>query len=174
MELNQAIKLIRHPEIQSAEKKNWADLGCGTGLFTQALCALLAPGSVIFAVDKNEESLKMVHQPKDVTIQKVCADFVKDELKLANLNGIMMANSLHLVRDKIAFIEKMKSALIDDGFFLIVEYDTEIPNLYVPFPLSFHSLQTALGKCGFNSVEKIREMPSRYRRANIYSALVKM
>ena len=56
--------------------------------------------------------------------------------------------------------------------FLIVEYDTEISNPWVPFPLSFISLENLFKKAEFTSVIKINEKPSVFRRAKIYSALI--
>ena len=52
MQLSEAIQLIQHPVTK--EKSAYADLGCGNGLFTKALAQLVAPQSVIYAVDKNQ------------------------------------------------------------------------------------------------------------------------
>ena len=172
MELNLAIELINHKSIDRIAKQVWADVGSGSGLFTQALASLIAPDSKIYAIDKNPDALKKLQQPVNVTIEKMQADFVRDEMNLSNLDGILMANSLHFVRDKVAFINKIDKYLKPDGFFLIVEYDMDTPNTWVPFPVSYLSLQKLFEKPGYAPVEKINELPSRYNRANIYSAWV--
>jgi ubiquinone/menaquinone biosynthesis C-methylase UbiE len=119
----------------------WADLGCGTGSFTIALAGLLLKKSLVYAVDKNKAALnKMLDEYKDVIIKKIQGDFT--EIKLPeNLDGILMANSLHYVSDKHAFIKKIQTHLIEQKLFLIVEYDTDIPNQWIPYPVSLNSLK---------------------------------
>lgn len=173
MELSKAISLIQHPGIPNNKTNIWADLGCGSGLFTTALATLLAPDSMIYAVDTNVDALRGIKQPKDISIEKIKEDFIKDDLKLNNLDGILMANSLHFVKDKISFIKKTDRYFAVLGCFLIVEYDMETPNTWVPYPISFHYLKMLFEKRGYESVEKINEISSRYNRAGIYSALIR-
>src|SRR6185295_11433175 len=90
----------------SFENKNplpqlWLDLGCGTGLFTFALAGNLPPGSKIIAIDKDEKALRKIPATvNDVVIQTRVADFVYDALDMKEVNGILIANSLHYVKDK--------------------------------------------------------------------------
>lgn len=172
MELSEAISLINHTSIHNNQPTTWADLGCGTGLFTTALAQLLKPGSKIFAVDKNISPLKKLQSPNNITIEKLQAEFVTEELNIHNLDGILMANSLHYVKAKIAFIHEIEKYFKSEGCFLIVEYDLDKPNPWVPYPLSFASLKFLFEKLGHHSVEKIKELPSRYNRAKIYSAFI--
>lgn len=174
MELDVAIELIKHKSISRTAKTVWADVGSGSGLFTNALATLLMPGSKIYAVDKDAAALKKFHGPQDVAVERIQADFIQDELNLHNLDGILMANSLHFVQDKVSFLNKMGKYLKAGGSFLIIEYDTDTSNVWVPFPLSYLSLQRVFEKAGYDSIQKIHEVPSRYRRANIYSVLVRM
>lgn len=169
MELSQAISLINHKSFLNNQPTIWADLGCGSGLFTLALAYLLKPGSKIFAIDKNISTLKKLQSPN---IENLQADFITEELDIHNLDGILMANSLHYVKDKIAFIHKIEKYFKSDGSFLIVEYDMDKPNPWVPYPLSFASLEILFGKLGYNFVDKINELPSRYNRAKIYSVFI--
>jgi ubiquinone/menaquinone biosynthesis C-methylase UbiE len=173
MELSQAIKLIKHPIISKTENTIWADLGSGSGLFTNALAHLLASGSTIYAVDKNTSIFKSVPGPADIRIEKIKADFVKEELPFNNLDGILMANSLHYVQDKTAFIKKAARYLNEKACLLIIEYDTDTPNTWVPYPLSFHSLQELFAALKYSSINKIHEIPSQYGRRMIYSAIIK-
>ena len=171
MELNQAIELIKNENINSAIQTTWADLGCGSGLFTQALAYLLEPHSKIFAVDKNIYALNKLKQVNNIVIEKMHADFFTDELDLNNLDGVLMANSFHFVRDKVAFINKVEQYLKTDGFILFVEYDRDSPNPWVPYPTSYNSLAHLLKEQGYNSIKKLNELPSKYNRSTIYSAL---
>jgi len=172
MELNQAIELIKNENINSAKQTSWADLGCGSGLFTQALAHLLEPRSKIFAVDKNIYALNKLKHVNNMTIEKVRADFITDKLDFNNLDGILMANSFHFVRNKIEFIVKTEQYLKANGYFLFVEYDTDSHNPWVPYPVSYNSLVHLFKEHKYNGVEKLNQLPSRYNRSTIYSALV--
>jgi SAM-dependent methyltransferase len=172
MELTQAIGLIENENINSAKQTLWADFGCGSGLFTQALAHLLEPNSKIFAIDKNLYALNKLKQVNNIVIEKIKADFVADELNLDKLDGILMANSLHFVENKIPFINKIEQYLKANGCFLFVEYDTDTHNVWVPYPLSYHSLTNLFKAQGYNTIKKLNQLPSRYNRSPIYSALV--
>jgi SAM-dependent methyltransferase len=173
MKLSEATDLIHDPDITGAGKKVWADLGCGTGLFSQALALLIPAGSKIFAVDTNRAALNRITPSKRVTIETLNADFSKDPLQMSGLDGILMANSLHFIQDKPSFISKLDKLLGGEGSFLIVEYNTDEPNPWVPFPISFKELVDLFLRLGYQVIRKINELPSRYDHATIYSALIK-
>jgi SAM-dependent methyltransferase len=173
MKLQEALSLIEHPEISSTGKKLWADLGSGTGLFSNALGRLISPGSKIFAVDTNMAALNRIEQPREVKIERIRADFTNGHLHFQNLDGILMANSLHYIEDKSNFIKKLGGYLAQEGNFLIVEYNTDEPNPWVPFPTSFRSLEGLFRGLGYSGVHKINELPSQYDHATIYSAWIR-
>ena len=104
-------------------------------------------------------------------IEKVHGNFIQTVLP-QNLNGILMANSFHYVKDKNTFIKKIEKNLKLEGSFIIVEYDMDNSNPWVPYPLSFNSLKKFFEKFRYTSITKLNEHPSMYRRANIYSALI--
>jgi len=172
MQLTEAIELIKHPEIGGDENQSWADLGCGSGLFTKALASMLPASSVIYAVDM-QPSLAPNILPNKTRIEVVKADFVNDQLMLPKLNGILMANSLHYVKDKNSFLASLLPVFVDEPKFLIVEYDTLNANRWVPYPINFLSLKKLFTNAGFASIEKINERSSIYNDAKMYSALVR-
>ena len=169
MLLSEAITLIQHPITNQIN--TWADLGCGNGLFTNALSQLLNDESIIYAIDKNKRSLKNVEVRDTIILKKLALDFVNDDLPVENLSGILMANSFHFVKDKNAFIKKVFNCLSTNGYLIIVEYNTDKSNLWVPNPISFRSLQNFFKQFNFTT-EKLYEMPSRYHGV-IYSAIIK-
>ncbi|MGB3076692.1 MAG: methyltransferase domain-containing protein [Chitinophagales bacterium] len=172
MDLHQAISLIDHDALSKKTISAWADLGCGSGLFTNALCGLLGHGCIVYAIDKNLNVLNTITSPTSVQIKKIKADFILDELPVPTLNGILMANSLHYVKDKKALLAKLQQYLKKDAVFLIVEYDTTVSNQWVPFPINFQALGTLFSASGYHAIQKIKEQPSIYNRANIYSAII--
>lgn len=97
MELTEAIELIKNKYIGQESNSFWADLSSGTGLFSYALANLLPTGSIIYAIDKSAATLKNLPNPNNIIIEQQQLDFIIDELNLPNLNGILMANSLHYV-----------------------------------------------------------------------------
>jgi 2-polyprenyl-3-methyl-5-hydroxy-6-metoxy-1,4-benzoquinol methylase len=111
MTLQEAIALIQNEHVISNAKKNWADLGCGSGLFTHALANLSNEESIVYAIDKNISSFKKISSFKSATIKPVELNFENATLPSHNLDGIMMANSLHFVKDKKSFLEKVKGCL---------------------------------------------------------------
>ena len=172
MELSQAISLIQSKHILKNEKQTWADLGCGSGVFTNALAHLLKDDSKIFAVDKNASALKNLPEFHSVSIEKMEADFITEELNIEKLDGILMANSLHYVKDKLSFIKNIERHFKGKGRFLIVEYDAVNANPWVPYPVSFDYLKNLFKEAGYTFIDKISEAASRFNRARIYSAFI--
>lgn len=173
MELSAALRLVRHQRLLAPHPARWADLGCGTGLFTTALAQLLPEGSTIYAVDRSRGALAGVPPPaKGIRLEKQLADFATEDLSLPPLDGVLMANSLHYVKDQDTFLARARGWLKAEGCFLVIEYDTGEANQWVPYPVPFAALARRFGALGYRSIEKIAERPSVYRRAPIYSALV--
>lgn len=167
MQLSDAITLIQSAAIQE-KPAGWADLGCGSGTFTRALASLLPVDSHIYAVDKTRQQIQPVPQ-KNVSIHFYKADFSKDLLPFSSLNGILMANALHYVRDKMPLLKKLKKNLLPDGLFLIVEYDITQANPWVPYPINFTQLQQLFLDAGFTNCKKLGERPSVYQNGNLYA-----
>ena len=172
MELKDAIALVQNGGINTDSSATWADLGCGTGLFTAALASLLPANSTIYAVDKAAVKLQNNDFPAGVQVQPLRLDFVANELPFQDLDGILMANSLHYVSDQPGFIRNVSRHLKADGCFLVCEYDTDSANRWVPYPLSYHSLLRLFHKAGYTNIERLHEHPSIYGRANIYSVRI--
>ncbi len=168
MQLLQAVALIQHSISQ--QKTIWADLGCGDGLFTNALSQLLINGSLIYAVDKNKRPLKNVEVRDGTELKKLALNFVTDEIQVKNLSGILMANSFHFIKDKNTFINKLFNCLGDDGYIIMVEYDTDKSNFWVPYPMSFNNLKKFFMQYNCTT-EKLHTMPSRFN-GTIYSAII--
>lgn len=155
----------------------WGDLGAGEGAFTLALADLLPAGSVIHAVDKdpralaeNQRAFARFARGRDApALLTQVADFTTP-LGLPALDGVVMANSLHFVRDKSPVLERVRAMLKPGAPLLLVEYDADAGNPWVPYPLSFESWKTVAVANGFGEPRLLGSEPSRFLR-RIYSAV---
>jgi ubiquinone/menaquinone biosynthesis C-methylase UbiE len=149
----------------------WADLGAGEGAFTLALADLLGPGAHITAVDRDAGALRNLARVRfpGVEVETNVGDFTRP-LDLSNLDGIVMANSLHFVRDKAPVLELVRSMLRPGGKLIVVEYGTDRGNPWVPHPFSFERWERMAAQAGFEKTRLLRTIPSRHL-GSIYSAV---
>ncbi|MBN8790138.1 MAG: class I SAM-dependent methyltransferase [Terrimonas sp.] len=159
MEIAQAIALIKNG-IDSTIAQTWADFGCGAGTFTYALAECLPAGSIIYAIDAVQQNLAAYRNNIKINFEK--ANFEKDVLQLPLLDGILMANALHYVKEQNIFLEKAAQYFSGNKKLLIVEYDTSASNQWVPFPINFSSLKTLLMETGYRKVEKLGQFNSAF------------
>lgn len=144
----------------------WADLGAGSGAFTLALAELAGPETTIYAVDRDRGALRqlagaMQTQCPSVTLHVQMDDFTKP-LTLPLLDGVVMANSLHFVRRKEPVLQLVRGYLKPGACLLLVEYNTDGGNIWVPHPLSFSTWQQLANRCGFVSTALLATHPSRF------------
>src|SRR5688572_21312594 len=164
MEFEIGKKLIEDA-IDPTRPQVWADLGAGSGFFTKVLASLLARESKIYAIDRDKKVESI--QSDRIPIKPIVADIITLPTDIERLDGILLANALHFVKDKVSFINAWKHYLHDHGYFVIVEYDTDQPNQWVPYPVSFESLH-ALGKQLDAEVMLINTTSSVYQESGIY------
>jgi ubiquinone/menaquinone biosynthesis C-methylase UbiE len=149
----------------------WADLGAGTGAFTLALAELVGPDGEVVAVDRDRGALRALERavrPGGAAVRTLGADFTKP-IDVPPLDGVVMANSLHFVQNKAPVLALVHRLLKPSGRLLLVEYDADRGNPYVPHPLSFETWRTLADASGFSGTRRLASVPSRFLRA-IYSA----
>jgi ubiquinone/menaquinone biosynthesis C-methylase UbiE len=171
MRLREAVEMLAPSGLASRGPMTWADLGCGDGTFTRALAELLAPGSLIHAMDLDRAALRLVPSAsthRDVQIATHHGDFTQLPWPFSDLDGVLMANSLHYVRDQVAFIAECRTRMKAPHRFLIVEYDSDTSNSWVPYPLSRQRLATLFDA----TIDILHTRPSCYQRAALYAALI--
>ena len=81
-----------------------------------------------------------------------------------------MANSLHFIEDKAAVLALVRGYLKHRGRLLLVEYDSDRGNTWVPHPMSFETWRDVATDAGFLDTRKLATVPSRFLHS-IYSAL---
>jgi SAM-dependent methyltransferase len=139
-----AVEMIRDAVGVSAGV--WADLGAGTGTFTRALTEVLGAGSTVYAVDADARAVRALRElasssSGNVLVTAVHADFTRP-LELpglvrgrAQLDGILLANALHFVRDAERVLCELVRQLRPGGRVVVVEYDRRAASRWVPYPI---------------------------------------
>jgi ubiquinone/menaquinone biosynthesis C-methylase UbiE len=167
------VNLLRPANLTTGS--TWADFGAGSGAFTLALRELIGPHANIYAVDKDQRALRdleKAHREKFTTSQNthiVRADF-SGALSLPPLDGIVMANSLHYFKDQEKILRHVRSFLKLNGALLLVEYNVDSGNMWVPHPLSFETYCSLAPRVGFSEPQLLAKVPSRFLR-EFYSAI---
>jgi ubiquinone/menaquinone biosynthesis C-methylase UbiE len=152
----------------------WADFGAGTGAFTLALRELVGPHANIYAVDKDQRGFKELEKAQrekfgtSQNVHTVRADFT-GALSLPPLDGIVMANSLHYFKDKEKVLRHVRSFLKLNGVLLLVEYNVDSGNMWVPYPLSFETYRELAPRAGLSEPKLLGMAPSRFLKG-FYSA----
>ncbi len=153
----------------------WADFGAGTGAFTLALRELVGMEATIYAVDKDRGALHRLESshrsrfPSTDHLIPLNQDFTR-LLNLPPLDGIVMANSLHYFKDKEKILQHVREFLKSNGALLLVEYNVDSGNMWVPYPLSFGTYRSLAPRAGFSEPRLLGTVPSSFLR-EFYSAV---
>ncbi len=169
------VNLLR-PAIPPNTPGPCADFGSGAGAFTLALRDLVGSETEILSVEKDESRLDQQQRnflarfPQS-NIQFLHADFTQP-LNLPPLQGIVVANAIHFYRDKERLLRQFRAYLKPEGRLIVVEYNADRGNPWVPYPVSFERLRQFTLNAGFTEAELMATVPSSFLR-EIYSALAR-
>lgn len=178
MDHNDHVNLLRPAHV--SQGGTWADLGSGNGAFTLALRELVGLDATIYAVDKDRRALgelETLHRERfgspSSPLRMNLITLNQDFSRLSNvpaLDGVVMANSLHFFKDKEKILRHVHGLLKPHGALLLVEYNVDSGNMWVPHPLSFETYQALAPHAGFSEPQLLAKAPSRFLR-EFYSAL---
>lgn len=172
MDHNDHVNLLRPADLK--EGGTWADLGAGSGAFTLALRELIGLDATIYAVDKDRGALNQLdsaHRVRFAASRNLILlnqDFTRLS-DIPSLDGVVMANSLHFFKDKQKVLRHVHGLLKPNGALLVVEYNVDSGNLWVPHPLSFETYQALAAGAGFTEPRLLAKIPSRFLK-EFYSA----
>lgn len=146
--------------------ETWADLGAGTGNFTRALGELLGPAGAIYAVDRDAGAVACLRDLAQRTgsgaaIHPLQADFTRP-LDLPPLDGVLLANALHFVRDQVNLLKLVRGYLRPGGRVLLVEYEVSRARGWIRFPVPFARYAELAAAAGLAAPERVgtRRSPS--------------
>ena len=165
-----AIELIR--DAVGGQTGVWADLGAGAGTFTRALSDVLGTGSTVYAVDDDASAVRALRELASSTsgnaqVITVKADFTRP-LELpglvpgAQLDGILLANALHFVRDAARVLSGLVEHLRPGGRMIVVEYDRRAASRWVPFPIPASRWPELAQAAGLTEPRVTATRPSSY------------
>ena len=141
----------------------WADLGAGDGTFTRALATRLGTGGRIHAVDRDTRGLKGL---ESAAVQVVHANLEQPfELPGAapgTLDGILLANTLHFIRDGRGVLARLVEWLRPGGRAVLIEYDQRRASRWVPYPIRPTDLPALFDAAGLTLPEVVARAPSAF------------
>jgi len=167
MKVGEAVALIRDAVVGAGPR--WADLGAGSGVFTRALVELLGDDARIYAVDRDPRAVGDLTRwsrgdASGVTV--VEADFTQSleisQLGGGELNGLLLANALHFVKDSESTLARLVKLLRPEGRVVIVEYDRRAANRWVPYPIGVAELPAVAEAAGLSEPIVVASQPSDY------------
>ena len=151
----------------------WLELGAGEGAFTLALADVLGPAARIVALDRDRRALEQMRTRigarfPEASVETMVVDFTRG-LPDGPFDGVLAANSLHFVANPEPVLAAIRAALSPVGRFVLVEYDADHGNPWVPHPISFARWTRIAPAAGFATPRLIHRVPSRFLNA-IYGA----
>ena len=172
MQTDDAVELIR--DAVAGGGNQWADLGAGRGTFTRALVELLGPDGRVVAVDREAGSIAELQElAKTATNVSVIEGDITQEIALPPLDGILLANALHFVKEPGALLARLVEQLEPGGRVVIVEYDRRAASRWVPYPIGIADLPKLAAAAKLSRFTVTDSRPSNYE-GTIYCAVAKL
>lgn len=178
MTLAEAIEFLR-PAVDS-ETLTWADLGAGSGTFTEALAHMVGPSGTVFAVDHDPVAATRLRAlarnlpAGTASVVAVTGDVAHlsaiPQIAEGAVRGALLANVLHYFREPVRILEGV-ARITSGGRAVIVEYDRASNNRWVPYPISPEKLQDVAGSAGFESATVVAERRSQFG-SRLYCAVL--
>jgi ubiquinone/menaquinone biosynthesis C-methylase UbiE len=161
-------------ELGARAGASWLELGAGEGAFTLALADVLGSAGGILATDRDGAGLAaaaaaVAERFPATHLETQIVDFTVG-MPDGPFDGVLAANTLHFVKERRATLEAIRRSLGPGGRLVIVEYDADRGNPWVPHPFSFESWRSEAMRAGFEEPRLIGRVPSRFLGA-IYGAV---
>lgn len=160
-----ALALLR-AAIPAADGEAWADLGAGGGVFTRALAALVGASGHVYAVDTDGRAVRSLRawasEARGGPAVTVLQADVTGSLGLPPLDGVLLANMLHFVRDAEAVLPRISAGLRPGGRLVLIEYEGRRPSPWVPYPVPAARLRELAAAAGLTPPQVVATRPSAF------------
>jgi SAM-dependent methyltransferase len=185
VEVSDAAALIR-PAVPD-RGGTWADFGAGSGTFTRALATVLGPEGHVYAIDRDPRAVAalrawtaaqgrtaVAHGSPAAAVVVLEADFADlgRRLDLPPLDGALVANALHFVREPGPVLARIAAAVRPGGRVVLVEYDDRPASRWVPYPLPLARLPALAERAGLDDPSLVGTQPSAYG-GRLYAAVLR-
>ena len=177
MTVLEATNLIRDGAGDAAGQ-TWADLGAGEGTFTRALAKLVGEEGSVIALDHDDVAIERlrrlsqsIHKPRIDVIAGDVTDLRNAALQDIHLDGALLANVLHFIRDPADVLVQVRERLRPHGRVVVVEYENRAASRWVPHPLPLDRLHEVAADAGYAGVVETGRRKSRYQ-GELYCALL--
>ncbi len=120
----------KSPEIMKAlafrPGEKVADIGAGSGYFTIPIAQAVGPNGIVWALDIAPEMLEYLEfrvqslKMENVRLRKVAGD--NPQLDPGSVDTILMIDTLHYVKDRVAYAKKLRTGLAPGGRFVLIDY----------------------------------------------------
>jgi ubiquinone/menaquinone biosynthesis C-methylase UbiE len=103
-----------------------ADIGAGTGYFTFQVADAVGPTGRVLALDIAPEMLEYLdfrvkaRKAANISLGRVAGD--DPRLEPGSVDTILMIDTIHYVKDRVAYAKKLRSALAPNGRVVIIDY----------------------------------------------------
>lgn len=167
-------RLLLRPAITAGLGGRWADIGCGDGVFTRLLLEWLTPASTVLAIDQDPGALRRLLQAlpagQQARVQSLQADFTQPLALPDPLDGLLLANSLHFVGNKLPLLTALVNLLRPGGTAIIIEYNAARGNWAVPHPFRDETCLQLMKDAGLHRAQIVNREPSSFL-GEIYTAV---
>ena len=163
----------------------WADFGAGSGTFTRALATLIGDQGCIYAVDRDAHALATLRAwtaqqrargksdaaaPGVAVLEADFADLTRP-LDLPPLDGALVANALHFVREPGPVLARIAAGVRPGGRVVVVEYEDRPPSRWLPYPLPLARLSALAQQARLGAPVVVGTRPSAFG-GHLYAAVL--
>jgi ubiquinone/menaquinone biosynthesis C-methylase UbiE len=148
-----------------------ADIGAGSGYFTIPVARAVGPTGVVHALDVSPEMLEYLdfriksQKIENVRLRRVSSD--NPRLEPASIDTVLMIDTIHYVKDRVAYAKKLRQGLAPGGRLVIIDYVpkpmSERP--WGPLPeqqISRHQMDSEMAAAGFSVAHAYDFLPEQY------------
>jgi len=106
-----------------------ADVGAGIGYFSLMLSARVGAAGIVYASDIDENALAVLNERgRERGVKNIVTIRGKDDdplLPNASVDLVLIVNTIHLVKDKAAFLAHIRPSLKKSGRVVFIQWDAE-------------------------------------------------